>query len=194
MGCCAGGYGCVPPCPSQFDAIGCQFSSLSLDDKRLEAPSALPDNLYRILRPDENPKGIIAKDPSAQKTVLSLANCGSRPKYASQFISTSASLDVAKYYKEKGEENGLTGLRICKFEVDKLPTTCLIVDLSTEENRDKERQCAKTLPKPRRRFFFNAPCQFHVRSLIPRLRVTASGLWIQNTNFRRNSSPFWPKF
>ena len=137
MGCCGDGYGCVSPCPSQFDATGCQLSSPSLDDDLLDAPYALPDNIYRILRPDENPEGIIAKDPSAQKTVLSHVNCGSRPKYTSQFISTSASLDVAKYYKGKGEKNGLTGLRICKFETDKLPTKCQIVDLTTEENRDR---------------------------------------------------------
>ena len=137
MGCCGDGYGCVSPCPSQFDAIGCQLSSPSLDDDLLESPYALPDNIYRILRPDENPEGIIAQDPSAHKTVLSHVNCGSRPKYASQFISTTVSLDVAKYYKEKGEEKGLTGLRICKFEADKLPTTCKIIDLTTEANRDK---------------------------------------------------------
>ena len=136
MGCCDG-YGCVPPCPSQFDAIGCQLSSLSLDDKLLEAPYGLPTNVYRLLRPDENPDGIVAKNPGAQKSVLSHVNCGSRPKYASQFISTSASLDVAKDYKKKGEEKGITGLRICEFEVDKLPQTCQIVDLTTEENRDK---------------------------------------------------------
>ena len=136
MGCCDG-YGCVPPCPSQFDAIGCQLSSLSLDDKLLEVPYGLPTNVYRLLRPNENPDGIVAKNPGAQKSVLSHVNCGSRPKYASQFISTSASLDVAKDYKKKGEEKGLTGLRICEFEVDKLPQTCQIVDLTTEENRDK---------------------------------------------------------
>ena len=113
------------------------MSSPSLDDDLLDAPYALPDNIYRILRPDENPEGIIAKDPSAQKTVLSHVNCGSRPKYTSQFISTSASLDVAKYYKEKGEKNGLTGLRICKFEINKLSTKCQIVDLTAEENRDR---------------------------------------------------------
>ena len=136
MGCCDG-YGCVTPCPSQFDAIGCQLSSLSLDDKLLEALYGLPTNVYRLLRPDENPDGIVAKNPGAQKSVLSHVNCGSRPKYASQFISTSASLDVAKDYKKKGEEKGITGLRICEFEVDKLPQTCQIVDLTTEENRDK---------------------------------------------------------
>ncbi|XP_020621807.1 uncharacterized protein LOC110059455 isoform X2 [Orbicella faveolata] len=137
MGCCDG-YGCVSPCQSQFDAIGCQLSRFSLEEEELLAePLTLPENIYRILRPDENPEGIVAKNPAAQKTVLSHVNCGSRPQYASQFISTSASLDVAKYYMEKGKEKGLTGLRICQFEVDKLPQSCQIVDLTTEENRDK---------------------------------------------------------
>ena len=45
--------------------------------------------------------------------------------------------EVAKDYKGKGEKKGLTGLRICEFEVDKLPQTCQMVDLTTEENRDK---------------------------------------------------------
>ena len=119
------------------DAIGDQLSRLSLDDKPSEAPYALPTNVYRILRPDENPDGIVAKNPGTQRSVLSHVNCGSRPNYASQFISTSAFLDVAQDYKKKGEEKGLTGLRICEFEVDKLPQTCQIVDLTTEENRDK---------------------------------------------------------
>lgn len=140
MGCCDG-YGCVSPCESQFDAIGCQLSSFSLDAKQSEesvgkTPTLL-ESLYRILRPDENPAGIVAKNPSAQRTVLSHVNCGSRPSYTSQFISTTASLDVAKYYKEKGEKKGLTGLRICKFDVNKLPQSCQTVDLTTEENRDK---------------------------------------------------------
>ena len=97
----------------------------------------LAEDLYPILRPEENPEGIVAKNPAAQKTFLSHVNCGSRPQYASQFISTSASLDVAKYYMGKGKEKGLTGLRICHFETDKLPQSCQIVDLTTEENRDK---------------------------------------------------------
>ena len=104
MGCCGDIYGCVSPCPSQFDATGCQLSSPSLHDDLLDAPYALPDNIYRILRPDENPEGIMAEDPSAQKTVLSHVNCGRRPKYTSRFISTSASLDVAKYSKKRREE------------------------------------------------------------------------------------------
>ena len=77
-----------------IDAIGYQLSSLSLDDKPSEAPYALPTNVYRILRPDENPDGIVAKNPDTQKSFLSHVNCGSRPKYASQFISTSASIGV----------------------------------------------------------------------------------------------------
>ena len=96
--------------------------------------------LWRILRPDEDPKvGLVAKDPQACKTVLSHVNCGSREGYKSQFISTTASYDVALHYKAKGEEKGLTGLRIAEIDLDDLPETCKleIVDLTTEENRDK---------------------------------------------------------
>ena len=103
MGCCDGS-GCVHPCPSQFDALGCQLSSLFLDNNHLETLYTSTKNVYRILRPDENPEGIVAKDPVAEKSVLSHVNRGSWSNYASQFISTSASLDVAKDYKEKGGE------------------------------------------------------------------------------------------
>ena len=96
--------------------------------------------LWRILRPDEDPKvGLVAKDPQACKTVLSHVNCGSRKGYKSQFISTTASYNVALHYKAKGEEKGLTGLRIAEIYLDYLPATCKleIVDLTTEENRYK---------------------------------------------------------
>ena len=96
--------------------------------------------LWRILRPDEDPKvGLVAKDPQACKTVISHVNCGSREGYKSQYISTTASYDVALRYKAKGEEKGLTGLRIAEIDLDDLPETCKleIVDLTTEENRDK---------------------------------------------------------
>lgn len=145
MGCCEG-YGCVPPCPSQFDAIGCQLSSLSIDSET-EKESLFTGGfckfgkvLYRILRPDENPKlGIVAKNPLANKSVLSHVNCGGRLKYASQYISTTTSLEVARYYKIMGEQKGWTGLRIALIHLDKLPEGCKlkIVDLTTEENRNK---------------------------------------------------------
>ena len=96
--------------------------------------------LWRILRPDEDPKvGLVAKDPQACKTVISHVNCGSREGYKSQYISTTASYDVALRYKAKGEEKGLTGLRIAEIYLDELPETCKleIVDLTTEENLDK---------------------------------------------------------
>lgn len=145
MGCCEG-YGCVPPCPSQFDAIGCQLSSLSIDSEAEKESlftggfRTFTKDLFRILRPDENPNvGIVAKNPFADKTVLSHVNCGGRQKYKSQFISATTSLDVARYYKKKGEQKGLTGLRIAQIRLDKLPEGCKleIVDLTTEENRNK---------------------------------------------------------
>ena len=96
--------------------------------------------LWRILRPDEDPKvGLVAKDPQACKTVISHVNCGGNEWYRSQYISTTASYYVAQLYKAKGEEKGLTGLRIAEIYLYDLPETCKleIVDLTTEENRDK---------------------------------------------------------
>ena len=171
------------------------MSSLSLDDKLLETRYALPENIYRILRPDEKPEGIIAKDPGTQKSVRSHVNCGSWPYYSSQFISTSASLDVAKDYKEKGEKKGLTGLRICKFDVNKLPSTCQIVDLTTEENRDKYlgnavcKNYAKASPEVLLQCTVPIPC-----TAIDPPPQRDSRLWIQNTNFRWNSLSFWRTF
>ena len=80
----------------------------------------------------------MAKDPLAKKTVLSHVNCGSRPKYTSQYISATASLDVAKHYKAVGEKKGLTRLRIAEVQLDNLPKHCRleIVDLTSDENRD----------------------------------------------------------
>ena len=111
-----------PPNPSGFNPM--------------QQPPTLPPYLYRILRPDENPKEIVAKNPAAEKTVLSHVNCGGRPQYASQFISTSASLEVAKYYMEKGMEDGLKDLTIGKFQMDKLPQSCQFVDLTKTVKRN----------------------------------------------------------
>lgn len=137
---CCEGYGCVDPCESQFDALGCQLSALSLSSVDVESRfCTFGRRLFRILRPNENPAiGIVAKDPLAKKTVLSHVNCGSRPKYTSQYISATASLDVAKHYKAVGEKKGLTRLRIAEVQLDNLPKHCRleIVDLTSEENRD----------------------------------------------------------
>lgn len=96
--------------------------------------------LWRILRPDEDPKvGLVAKDPQACKTVISHVNCGGNEWYQSQYISTTASYAAAQRYKAKEEEEGLTGLRIAEIDLDALPKHCelKIWDLTTEENRDK---------------------------------------------------------
>jgi hypothetical protein len=96
--------------------------------------------LYRILRPDESVKiGLVAKNSFAEKTVISHVNCGSKNNYKSQFISTTASLEVARYYKQKGEEKGLKDLRIAKIDLDKIPKGHKIrtTDLTIEANRNK---------------------------------------------------------
>ena len=156
MACCEE-FGCVAPCESQFDAVGCQFSddgelsdggelqedpdasdNENVEGSEAKSPevTALGDKLYRILRPNEDPQSIVPKDITAQRTVLSHVNCGSRPGYTSQYISTSASLDVSREYKQKGEEEGLTGLRICEFDVNYLvESACQFFDLTVPLNR-----------------------------------------------------------
>ena len=78
--------------------------------------------LWRILRPDEDPKvGLVAKDPQACRTVISHVNCGGNEWYQSQYISTTASYAAAQRYKAKEEEEGLTRLRIAEIDLDALP-------------------------------------------------------------------------
>ncbi|XP_015760668.1 PREDICTED: uncharacterized protein LOC107347505 [Acropora digitifera] len=117
---------------SQLDAVADQFSGLSV--------SSGYETLYRIVRPDENPEeGLVAKDPSAEKTVGSHVKFGARAWYKSQFISTTKSLEVAKHYKTRDEKRGFTGLRIVKIDLDALPNKCnlQIVDLTIAENREE---------------------------------------------------------
>ena len=140
MACCEG-YGCVAPCESQFDTIGCQLAELSLSSAEVDGSLCrLGKTLFRLLRPDENPLvGIVAKNPHATKTVLSHVNCGSRLNYKSQYISATTSLPVAQHYKALGEKKGLTDLRIAEIDLDALPKSCALetVDLTSEENRHK---------------------------------------------------------
>lgn len=100
-------------------------------------PQQTEQHLYRILRPDENPEGIVAKDPDAQKSVLSHVNCGGRDGYKSQYISASNSLEGIENYMKKGTANGLTGLRIGQFNVSKFPESCQMIDLSKTERRNE---------------------------------------------------------
>ena len=131
---CCDQLGCVTPCPSQMDAVGCYIRisrSLSPDAR------FLPSKLYRVLRPDENPNRIVAKDPTATKTVLSHVNCGSRPGYKSQYISTTASLQVARRYRNRAQAQGQTGLRIIEFDTNAIRRNCQFFDLTTEAGRNR---------------------------------------------------------
>ena len=93
----------------------------------------MPKTVYRVLRPDENPNRITPKDNTLDKPVLSHVNCGSRPGYKSQFISTSATLAASRLYKQLAERKGETGLRICEFVIYAVENKCTIYDL-TDEN------------------------------------------------------------
>ena len=137
---CFDGYGCVDPPESEFDAIGSQLASLSLSSGSVDGDCKFGRKLWRILRPEENPKaGLIAKDRQASRTVRSHVNCGGRVGYKSQFISTTGLYKVARYYKAKDEGNGVKRLRIAEISYDALPAHCKskTVDLTTAENRDK---------------------------------------------------------
>ena len=94
-------------------------------------------DLYRVLRAEEDPSiGLIAKDPSAKKTVLSHVNCGSRNNYTSQYISTTASLDVAREWVEKTYEKTGVRPRIGVIKRWQIPYGTKVIDLTIEANRD----------------------------------------------------------
>lgn len=136
------------PCGAPFDTILSGVFALpfpffkipSLEELSGKArrKSAIGDVLYRILRPDENPLGIVAKDPDARSTVLSHVNCGGRRNYpGSQYISTSPSLNVSRSFKLKGEAKGLTDLIICELDVNQLrQLDCIFVDLTDMAMRE----------------------------------------------------------
>ena len=90
----------------------------------------MPESVYRVLRTDEDPKKIKPKDKKLDKTVLSHVNCGSRPGYKSQFISTSATLEASRLYKQLAESKGERGLRICEFSIAAVARKCTIYDLT----------------------------------------------------------------
>lgn len=139
MACCGDGIGCQKPCESQFDALPCEQSDFDfvsyLADLSIshEIDTKLPRVLYRVIRWNEIPSGIIAKNPKAERTVLSHVNCGSRKNYESQFISFTTSLKVAKAYAQK------TGNRIVKLTVNNTTISKFneFVDLTSEKNRDE---------------------------------------------------------
>ena len=90
----------------------------------------MPLTVYRVLRTDEDPNSITPKDNTLDKSVLSHVNCGSRPGYESQFISTSATLEASREYKQLAEKKGETGLRICEFVIAAVQRKCTIYDLT----------------------------------------------------------------
>jgi len=93
--------------------------------------------LYRVLRPDEDISNLVAKDQEEDRTVISHVNCGSRPYYKSQFISTSASLDKAKRFRAKAiEKDREAQFQIAVIDTRDIQSHTEFVDLTTEENRD----------------------------------------------------------
>lgn len=109
------------------------FSDLSIKhEEELDVSVDYPSSLYRVIRKDEDPLAIVAKNPLATRTILSHVNCGSRRGYMSQYMSFTTSLTVAQTYSDR------TGNRIVELVLnpDLISTFTVFVDLNSEENRD----------------------------------------------------------
>jgi hypothetical protein len=89
--------------------------------------------MYRILRTDEScTEGLIAKDPSQNRKVISHVNCGGRDYYKSQYISFTTSLEVANYWNQFDPT-----LPIAIIDIENIPSQCQLYDLTSEEVRDE---------------------------------------------------------
>lgn len=90
------------------------------------------DYVYRVLRPEENPKlGLFAKNPERNITIEGHVLNGSKPNFhGSQYISTTTDYNVAKAYAQQD------GSRIVKIDLNKVPDTVNIYDLSTKVGQD----------------------------------------------------------
>jgi hypothetical protein len=100
-----------------------------------DCPTLNTGVLYRATDPNQNCRGgLIAKDPTAKKTVSSHVGCGSRPNYKSQYISFSTSYDIVrdKYWPKKP-----SGARLIKVDIGKIPSKCKIYDLTDPDIREK---------------------------------------------------------
>jgi hypothetical protein len=88
------------------------------------------DIVYRVIRADENPLvGLVAKNPAATYTLEGFITNGSRPGFASQFIATTRSIEVAT-------ENAIrSGNRIVAIDLSKVAGK--VFDLSTSAGRDR---------------------------------------------------------
>ena len=134
--CCGDEYGCVTPCPSQFDAIPCNEVAITNSLTKQDCPDRLVTRkLYRVTDPNQNCKdGLIAKDPDQKKTVSSHVGCGGRKNYKSQYISFSTSYGIVynKYWPKKPP-----GANLVEVDIDSLPSGCKTYDLTVEKTREK---------------------------------------------------------
>ena len=146
--CCNGGDDNAELCTSTFNTAESYPTSTPGNETQLEQSFADltlrqdDDNgndtqgltfLYRVLRPEENPKdGLVAKNPHADKSESSHVNNGSGAKYKSQFKSTSATLEAAKEFRSKRNPRSRIGI----IDVSQLPPGTEVINLTTQENRD----------------------------------------------------------
>jgi len=88
-------------------------------------PLGLTCRAYRVIRPDEDPSiGLFAKNPSATYTPEGHVINGSRPRFASQYISATKSLAVAEHWAAQ------TGNRIVEIDLTRINGS--VIDVSGE--------------------------------------------------------------
>ena len=140
--CCGEKFGCLSTCSSLSDSSGCQneftetetlrflseFNAPLVDGPGIPCPAWDRKTLYRILRVEENCEtGLLAKAVGDHKTVEEHVGCGGNLGFVSQYISTSTVLAISQWYSR--------GLRIARIDVDKISSSCLVIDLSNEAGR-----------------------------------------------------------
>ena len=85
--------------------------------------------VYRVIRPDEDPKaGLYPKDPEANWSIDQHVRFGSDPDFQSQYISTTRSLSLARFWASR------TGNRIVAIDLSQVDGE--VTDLSTYEGRE----------------------------------------------------------
>ena len=116
--------------------------------------------VYRNLRPDEDPQnGLVAKNPDATYTPAGHVTNGSRPGWASQFISTTRSLKVAQQWSSG---------RMVAIDLDQFGGS--VTDLSTAEGR-----AAAGVTGITARNFANASAEVPLEGRVPSEAMT----WIE---------------
>jgi len=101
---------------------------------KTEGEPAGSGELYRTIRADENPEGIVAKNTSVDYNVNFHVSCGSFN--TTQYVSTTSNKEVTFDWACKGNPPN----RICTINRASLEGNCEVFDLTTDEGREKHLQ------------------------------------------------------